>query len=136
MEASRLARMLNEARSVAKKRTQSYSGSKFACSDPSKKELPEAAWHLRSASVAESAIHAARAARTAPPIRAKQCFQKWYILWACSSEKKHSMGLRPAADPKEIPFMSVSIACVDVSPKLCRCFSSPFAILKLLSKHR
>jgi len=63
--------------------------------------------------VAESAIHAARAARTAPPIRAKQCFQKWYI----------HMGLRPAADPKEIPFMSVSIECVDVS-------------LTLLSSHR
>ena len=29
--------------------------------------------------------------------------------------KEIHMGLRPAADPKEIPFMSVSIECVDVS---------------------
>ena len=56
--------------------------------------------------MAESTIHAARAARTVPPMLVqKQCFQKWYI----------HMGLRPAADPKEIPFMSGSIECVDVS---------------------
>ena len=111
MEASRLARMLNEARSVAKKRTQSYSGSEFVCSDPSKAELPEVVRHLRTARMAESAIHAARTARIAPPIRAKQCYQKWYILWACAlpptPRKSFSDQFRLHAPPCQLNFVDI-----------------------------